>query len=126
MGGKKMADNSCTDTNSNFSKSILSSPWVYFALAYGWTWAFWMLAAILEISMNTSSGTGLLMLGLFGPAIAGIGLTYLTEDKGGRSDYWQRVIDIRRISIRWYLVIFLLYPAISLLAALLDVLTGGR
>jgi hypothetical protein len=65
------------------------------------------------------------MLGLCGPAVAGVGLTYLTQDKMGRRDYWQRVIDPRRISIRWYLVIFLFFPAISVLAALLDILSGG-
>jgi len=113
------------NTNSKFSKSILTSPWVYFAVAYGWTWTFWILAARLGISLNTTSGVGLLMLGLCGPAIAGIGLTYLTQDKMGRRDYWQRVIDPRRISIRWYLVIFLVFPAISVLAALLDAISGG-
>jgi membrane protease YdiL (CAAX protease family) len=113
------------NTNSKSSKSILASPWVYFAVAYGWTWTFWILADRLGISLNTTSGVGLLMLGLFGPAIAGIGLTYLTQDKRGRRDYWQRVIDPKRISIRWYLVIFLFFPVISVLAALLDVLSGG-
>jgi uncharacterized protein len=113
------------DTNSKSSKSILASPWVYFAVAYGWTWTFWILAARLGISLNTNSGVGLLVLGLFGPAIGGIGFTYLTQDKMSRRDYWQRVIDPRRISIRWYLVIFLFFPAISVLAARLDVLSGG-
>jgi membrane protease YdiL (CAAX protease family) len=65
------------------------------------------------------------MLGLCGPAIAGVGLTHLTQDKMDRRDYWQRVTDTRRISTRWCLVIFLFFPAISVLAALLDILTGG-
>jgi membrane protease YdiL (CAAX protease family) len=82
---------------------------------------------VLGISMNTAPGTGLLMLGLLGPAIGGIGLTYLTQDSAGRRDYWQRVVDTKRISVGWYLVILLFYPAISVLAELLDVLMGvGR
>lgn len=120
-----MADNFCSSITSKSSRSILSGVWLYFAIAYGWTWAFWMAAVQLGISMNTTFGTELLMLGLLGPAVAGVGLTYLTQDKKGRHDYWQRVTDIRRISFRWYLVIFLFYPAISALAALLDILTGG-
>jgi membrane protease YdiL (CAAX protease family) len=120
-----MTDNVCMSTGSKSSKSILSSPWVYFAVAYGWTWTFWILAAWWEISLNTTHGVGLLMLGLCGPAIAGVGLTYLTRDKMGRRDYWQRVTDTRRISFKWYLVIFLFFPTISALAAMLDILMGG-
>ena len=110
---------------SNSSKSIISSPWVYFGMVYGWTWTFWLLAAQLGVSLNTISGIGLLMLGLSGPAIAGVGLTYLTQDKMGRHDYWKRVIDPRRIGIKWYLVIFLFFPAISALSASMAVLTDG-
>jgi membrane protease YdiL (CAAX protease family) len=113
------------NTNSELSKSILFSPWTYFAVAYGWSWTFWGLAARLGISLNTASGIGLEMLGLLGPAIAGIGLTYLTQGKTGRHDYWQRVIDTKRISLRWYAIILLFFPALSVLAALLDVLSGG-
>lgn len=113
------------NANSKSFKAILSSPWIYFIVAYSWTWAFWGLAVRFGISLNSASGVGLLMLGLCGPAVAGVGLTYLTQDKTGRSDYWQRVIDPKRISFRWYLVIFLFFPALSILAALLAVLSGG-
>jgi uncharacterized protein len=113
------------NTNSKSSKLILTSPWIYFAVAYGWSWTFWLLAARLGVSLNTASGVVLEGLGLCGPAIAGIGLTYLTRDKIGRCDYWQRVTDPKRISIRWYLVILLFFPAMSVLASLLDVLSGG-
>lgn len=44
----------------------------------------------------------------------------------GRRDFWLRIIDIRRIKLRWYPVIFLFPAALDGLAALLDFLTGGR
>jgi uncharacterized protein len=119
-----MTQNLFMNIYSNSSKSFISSPWVFFSVAYVWTWAFWLLAARLGVSLNTIPGIGLLMFGLSGPSIAGLGLTYLTQDKIGRRDYWLRIIDPRRISIRWYLVIFLFFPAISALSALLAVLTG--
>ena len=104
------------NTNSKSSKSILASPWVYFAVAYGWIWTFWLLTAQLGISLNTASGVGLLMLGLCGPAVSGVGLTYLTRDKIGRRDYWQHVIDTSRISARWYVLMIFLILMISSLS----------
>jgi hypothetical protein len=101
------------NTNSKSSKSILASPWVYFAVAYGWIWTFWLLTAQLGISLNTASGVGLLMLSLCGPAVSGVGLTYLTRDKIGRRDYWQHVIDTSRISARWYVLMIFLILMIS-------------
>ena len=106
-------------------RSKLSSPWVYFALAFGLTWIIEMVWWQLGISLETASGQALLILAMSGPAIAAIGLTYLTQDEMGRRDYWLRIIDLKRISVRWYLIIFLFAPALYGLAALLDVLSGG-
>lgn len=113
------------NTNSKSSRSIWSSVWVYFAVAYGLSWLIEIVLALSGISMEAASGPALLSLAAAGPAIAAIGLTYLTQDKMGRRDYWLRIIDLRRISAGWYLVIFLLPPALFGLAALLDVLSGG-
>ncbi|VVB67052.1 CAAX prenyl protease 2 [uncultured archaeon] len=113
------------NTNSKSSGSKWSSVWIYFAVAYGVTWLIEIALALLGIDMKAASGPVLLSLAAAGPAIAAIGLTCLTQDKMGRRDYWQRIIDIRRISAGWYLVIFLIFPALFGLAALLDVLSGG-
>ena len=75
--------------------------------------------------METGSGVLLLLLGVLGPMITGIAFTYLTRDKEGRRDYWKRVIDFKRIGVKWYLVIFLFVPAMHILSAILDVLLGG-
>jgi membrane protease YdiL (CAAX protease family) len=111
--------------NSNSSVSILSEPWVFFVLVFGWTWFFWILATLLGLGMNTGSGIVLLLLGILGPMVGGIGFTYLTQNKEGRRDYWLRIIDPKRISARWYLVIFLFVLVLNALAALLDILFGG-
>ena len=113
------------EINIKSSRSKLSSPWVYFALAFGLTWIIEMVWWQLGISLETASGQALLILAMSGPAIAAIGLTYLTQDEMGRRDYWLRIIDLKRISVRWYLIIFLFAPALYGLAALLDVLSGG-
>jgi membrane protease YdiL (CAAX protease family) len=108
------------------SRSKWSDVWVYFAVAYGVSWLIEIALALSGVSMEAVSGPVLLSLAVLGPATAAISLTYLTQDKMGKHDYWLRIIDIRRISLRGYLVIFLLPATLFGLAALLDFLMGGR
>ncbi len=114
------------NTDSKSSGSKWSSVWVYFAVAFGVSWLIEIALALSGVSMEGVSGPVLLSLAVLGPATAAISLTYLTQDKMGIRDFWLRIIDTRRISLRWYLVIFLLAPVLFGLAALLDFLTGGR
>jgi membrane protease YdiL (CAAX protease family) len=102
-----------------------SRPWVFFALTYGVSWFFWIPATLVGQGVSTSPVALLLYLGGLGPPLAGIILTYLTRGKEGRRDYWQRVIEFRRISVGWYAVILLSIPVLTFLAILLDLLTGG-
>lgn len=114
------------NTNSKISsRSILSSTWIFFAATFGWSWLIWTLTVLLGFDLSTTSGRELLSLAASGPAVVAIGLTYLTQNEIGRRDYWLRIIELRRISAGWYLVIFLLPPALFGLAALLDILSGG-
>jgi membrane protease YdiL (CAAX protease family) len=113
------------NTNPQPSKSIWSSPWVYFVATFGWTWLIWGAAIFMGATAETATGAIVGLLGVMGPAVTGIGFTYLTRDKEGRRDYWNRIIDFKRIPGKWYLVIFLFVPILNGLAALLDVLTGG-
>lgn len=112
-------------TISKSPTSTRSTPWIYFGITLAWTWTFWFIAAFLNVGMESATGVILLFLGVLGPMITGITFTYLTQDKAGRRDYWVRIIDVRRISGRWYLVIFFLVPILNLLAALIDYLLGG-
>jgi membrane protease YdiL (CAAX protease family) len=114
--------NSSTDV----SRSSLSSSWLYFVVTFAWTWFFWGLGILLQVSMESAGGFLLLLLGVLGPMLTGIGFTYLTRDRAGRRDYWARVIDVKRIGLKWFLVILLFTPVLNVLAALLDVLIGGQ
>lgn len=111
--------------SSNLSTSTISSSWLFFALTFLWTWFFWILAAFLNVGMDSAAGVILLLLGVLGPMVTGITFTYLTQDKEGKRDYWKRIIDFRRISGKWYLIIFLFVPILTVLAAILDILSGG-
>jgi membrane protease YdiL (CAAX protease family) len=59
------------------------------------------------------------------PLLVTAGLAYWRHYRAYRRDFWQRLTDVRRIGPGWALVIFLFFPAKSVLAALLDVLQGG-
>jgi membrane protease YdiL (CAAX protease family) len=113
------------DANINLPPSKRSSPWPYFALAYGVSWLFWVPAALLGRDVTRFPAMLLLYLGGVGPPLAAIVLTYLTQSRAGRRDFWSRVVDLRRIGVGWYAIILLTFPALIGLAALLDVLTGG-
>src|SRR5688572_30127322 len=111
--------------NTNSSKSIWTSPWIYFVATFAWTWLIWGIGILLGITAESREGLIVALLGVIGPMVTGIGFTYLTQDKEGRRDYWKRIVDFKRISARWYPVIFLVVAVLISLAALFDVLAGG-
>jgi membrane protease YdiL (CAAX protease family) len=101
-------------------------PWLYLFLAYGLAWLFWIPVALTRQDYQSSP---LLLLatfmGVFGPGLAGIILTYREQGKEGGRDFWQRVFDFRRISPMWYALIFLLWPAMHLLSIAVNNWLGG-
>ncbi|MDH5507153.1 MAG: CPBP family intramembrane metalloprotease [Anaerolineae bacterium] len=105
--------------------AALKNPWIYLIVTFAWTWFFWGIGIVKGVSMESSEGLPILLLGLLGPMITGIAFTYLTGDKEEVSDYWNRIINFKRIPAKWYLVIFLFVPALNILAALIDILLGG-
>jgi membrane protease YdiL (CAAX protease family) len=52
-------------------------------------------------------------------------LLYSKHDRAFRRDYWQRLVDWRRIGVGWYAVLLLYTPLKSCAAAALDWLLGG-
>jgi membrane protease YdiL (CAAX protease family) len=107
------------------SSSLFSNPWLFFGATFAWTWAFWGLGILLKISLESTFGFGLLFLGVLGPLVTGIGFTYLTKNQAGRRDYWRRMVDVRRIGLKWLLILLLFVPVLNGLAALIDVVLGG-
>jgi membrane protease YdiL (CAAX protease family) len=114
------------NTKTGGFKSKLAGPWAYFGLVYLF-WVFAIPAALSSVNVNESPALMVAyVLGGLGPPVAAILLTYLTQDQAGRHDYWRRIVDFRRIGLKWYGVIFLTWPVITALAALLDRLLGGE
>ncbi len=104
----------------------LSSPWVFFGITFAITWGFWIPAMLLGLRFDSALGLAFLLLGLTGPGIAGVGLMYLLYDDGSRKDFWDRVTNPRRIRGRWYLAVLLYPPLTFAVAAVMDIILGGR
>ena len=102
-----------------------SSSWLFFILAFGWSWLFWILAALFSRIDHEVLATTLHYTGGIGPLFSAIALIYLKQDQKGRRDYWQRVIDFKRIRGSWYAVIFLVPPVLAGLSVLIDIISGG-
>ena len=101
------------------------NPWLYFAATFGFSWLFWIPAALVGRGSRTFPVSLLHYVGGVGPLLVAVLLTHLLEDGAGRRDYWRRATDFRRIGPAWYAVIVLVFPVLAGLAALLDALTRG-
>lgn len=100
-------------------------PWLFLGLTLGVTWLFGFLAVAIQGAVPRSLVLVLAYGGGLSPLLVTAGLAYWRHDRAYRRDFWQRLTDVRRIGPGWALVIFLFFPAKSVLAALLDVLQGG-
>lgn len=110
------------DTRLFVKSPKLAQPWVYFLATYAWTWFFFGIAYLMGVSAESGSTLGvvLVLLALSGPGVMGIVFAYLALNKDGQKDYWRRIFDFKRISLKFYLIIFLIIPALNILAAILS------
>jgi membrane protease YdiL (CAAX protease family) len=101
------------------------SRWPLFALACGLSWLFWVPAALLSHGDSSFPLRILTFLGGFGPSVSGIVMVYRSRDDAGQGDFWRRVFSFRRIGGAWYAFILLVFPLVTGLSVLVEVV-GGR
>lgn len=102
-------------------------PWFYLLLAYGWTWLWLIPVALTRLDYQSSPLLLLIIfIGIFGPGLAGIILTYRDGDPEKRRDFWQRASDFRRIRFGWVAFMLLLWPALHLLSNILSKAWGSE
>ncbi len=91
---------------------------LFFLLTFSLSWILWFLIGVTGIDINQNLVIGLAyVIGGFGPSLAGIYLS--TKRKITLGDFWNRVLEIKRIRPLFILVIFFLYPATIFLAFLI-------
>ena len=98
---------------------------IFFVATFIWTWACYTPIVISGNSPYQMPWMILLILGGAGPSIVGVAMVLLTFDKAQRHEYWQRCFSPRRISLLWWLVIFLIFPVIFSTGIAIDQLLGG-
>ncbi|MWV39074.1 type II CAAX endopeptidase family protein [Natrialba sp. INN-245] len=101
-----------------------SNPWQFFAIAFGVSYLFWIPLVVLEYDPFALPGVILFAGGGLGVPGAAIFLLFWDAEEKHRRDYWRRLVDVRRIGLRWYAVILLLVPVLNGLALLLGILAG--
>ncbi len=107
-------------------KSATKFPWLYLLLAYGWAWFWWIPVALSRIDYQSSPLLILVVLiGVFGPGLAGIFLTQRSSGPEEPHYFWQRAFDIRRVQWRWIIFMLLLWPAMHLVSNLTSTALGN-
>ena len=101
-----------------------SNPWQFFVIAFGVSYLFWVPLIVLELDPFAVPGVILFAAGGLGVPGAAIFLLFWAAEKKHRRDYWRRLVDVRRIGLRWYAVVLLLVPVLNGLALLLGILAG--
>jgi membrane protease YdiL (CAAX protease family) len=97
----------------------------FFTFTFILSWGAWIPAALTG-QLSTEFPTVLLfVLGGFGPSVAGIWLTYRNSDRSTRRDLWQRLLDVKRISVGWYVTIAALFPLVFGAAYGINASIGG-
>jgi len=108
----------------------------FFLIAFGWTWFWWALFILDILKMPAGIGTPdvdlgsagpillIIILSPFGPTIAGLALTALTEGKAGVKRLWKRFWN-RDLSWKWLLIILAFFPVKNLILRFSSQLFAG-
>lgn len=102
---------------------------LYFLIAFGFTWLFWIPEALAMRGLLGSSSLVDLLLGsnnpaAWGPLVSAVGLTWWNEGRGGVIRLLKRGVDFRFAKV-WWIPIILLFPLMEGAALLLTVLVSG-
>jgi len=91
-------------------------PWG-FPIYLGWAFLFWSPIFGSKESVWTGMNLVLFLVGGASPLIAGVTMAWLTGGTERVRDIGRRLVDIRRITPKWWLVVLLFWPVFDLLTA---------
>jgi len=83
----------------------------------GWAFLFWSPIFGSKESVWTGMNLVLFLVGGASPLIAGVTMAWLTGGTERVRDIGRRLVDIRRITPKWWLVVLLFWPVFDLLTA---------
>jgi membrane protease YdiL (CAAX protease family) len=92
-------------------------PWGFPIIYLGWALLFWSPIFGSEESVWTGTNLVLFLVGGASPLIAGVTMAWLTGGAERVRDLGRRLVDLGRISPKWWLVVLLFWLAFDLLTA---------
>jgi membrane protease YdiL (CAAX protease family) len=95
----------------------------FFALAFAWSWAFWLLASVVRPGLPTV-GIMLFITGSFGPGIAAIAVVRYADGQDGLHRWLRRSLQWR-VGWGWLALSFFVPLAVMGLAATVHITLGG-
>jgi membrane protease YdiL (CAAX protease family) len=96
----------------------------YLLWTFGATWLIWIPVALLPLGQPTWL-VPIVVFGAFMPSVMGIVFGAVRADTAERQDYWQRLLDPKRIPARYWAFILLLAPTLNLIGYQASKALGG-
>jgi len=90
-------------------------PWGFPVVYVGWAFLFWSPLLGSADSVWSFPNVLFFLLGGASPLVAGVTLAVLTGGEERLRELWWRLVDVRRIGVRWWVVILVFWPAFDLL-----------
>lgn len=111
----------------NVSPRSASDLWGYFLFSHGWAWFWWSVNILAGFDAFGFPGVTFTVLGGAGPMLGGIVMSRATYGREGWRDLWNRLTEVQRIPVRWFAVVVLFEPAITLISGVgASMLDPGR
>lgn len=76
------------------------------------TWRLLALATVAGVSFGSADGAVIQLPALVGAGALGTGFTALVCDDRGSRDLWDRLGGVRRLGVRWFLVVVTVADAV--------------
>jgi membrane protease YdiL (CAAX protease family) len=97
---------------------------IFLILTFAFSWVVWGGAILSGLTFNDSAGKLLYLLGACGPSILGVVLHYRYRRNENNDEFWKSLVDFRRVSPGWWILLLFAYPLIAGLACLLSLAFG--
>ena len=99
-------------------------PWGFPVIYLGWAYLFWFPIFGSETSVWEGTNLILFLTGGASPLLAGLTMAWVTGGSERVRDLGRRLVDVRRISSKWWLIILVFWPLFNLITAGAAVVLG--
>lgn len=101
-----------------------AGPWGFAIIYLGWAYLFWIPVLRSETSVWAGTNLFLFLVGGASPLLAAVVLAWLLGGARGMTDLIRRLVDVRLVSLRWWLGIVVFWPVFHLTMAGAAVVLG--